>query len=242
MDGVRGAGAVPAAGDDARRREGRRAAAQSSRDAVVLPARARLPLQGRIFTETEGEEGQDKVVCCRTALAAPFGGNAGAPSGRRCSSTAAVHDRRRPAAGLHVPLERHRVCRSAVVHAREKSDERRHSNNWQMIGRLKPGATVEQAQQQIDALNARNDERFPAVPPDPEGRRLPHGVVCAAGRARPRRPADAVPALGRRPVRAAASAASTSPTWWSCARARADARWRRATRSARASAASRGSC
>ena len=29
-----------------------------------------------------------------------------------------------------------------------------HSNNWNMVGRLKPGATVEQAQEQIDALNA----------------------------------------------------------------------------------------
>ena len=30
-----------------------------------------------------------------------------------------------------------------------------------MVGRLKPGARVEQAQQQIDALNARNLDRFP---------------------------------------------------------------------------------
>src|SRR4029077_16070058 len=42
-----------------------------------------------------------------------------------------------------------------------KSDERRHSNNFQNIGRLKPGATVKQAQQQIDALNAANLDRFP---------------------------------------------------------------------------------
>ncbi|HEY0780981.1 MAG TPA: ABC transporter permease, partial [Thermoanaerobaculia bacterium] len=45
----------------------------------------------------------------------------------------------------------------------ERADESRHSNNWTMIGRLKPGATVELAQQQIDALNARNLERFPAL-------------------------------------------------------------------------------
>ena len=30
-----------------------------------------------------------------------------------------------------------------------------------MVGRLKPGASVEQAQQQVDALNARNLDRFP---------------------------------------------------------------------------------
>jgi len=43
----------------------------------------------------------------------------------------------------------------------DKADDRRHSNSYQMIGRLKPGASVEQAQQQLNAINARNDERFP---------------------------------------------------------------------------------
>jgi predicted permease len=43
----------------------------------------------------------------------------------------------------------------------DKSDQRRHSNNWQMVGRLKPGATIDQVRQQVDALNAANDERFP---------------------------------------------------------------------------------
>jgi predicted permease len=43
----------------------------------------------------------------------------------------------------------------------QKSDDARHSNNYQMAARLKPGATIEQAQQQIDALNKRNLDRFP---------------------------------------------------------------------------------
>jgi predicted permease len=43
----------------------------------------------------------------------------------------------------------------------QRADNTRHSNNWAMIARLRPGATVEQAQREIDALNARNDERFP---------------------------------------------------------------------------------
>jgi predicted permease len=45
--------------------------------------------------------------------------------------------------------------------AEDKSDDRRHSNNWQNVGRLKPGATLEQAQAQVDAINAANLERFP---------------------------------------------------------------------------------
>jgi predicted permease len=39
----------------------------------------------------------------------------------------------------------------------------RHSNNWYYIGRLKPGATLQQAQAQVDALNNENFERFPEV-------------------------------------------------------------------------------
>lgn len=38
-----------------------------------------------------------------------------------------------------------------------------HNNNWFSIGRLKPGATLEQAQAQIDALNAANLERSPLL-------------------------------------------------------------------------------
>ncbi len=43
--------------------------------------------------------------------------------------------------------------------AEEKTQH--HSNNWTYIGRLKPGATLEQAQAQVDALNSENLERFP---------------------------------------------------------------------------------
>ena len=40
--------------------------------------------------------------------------------------------------------------------------EIRHSNNWLNIGRLKPGATLAQAQAQVDALNRANLDRFPS--------------------------------------------------------------------------------
>jgi putative ABC transport system permease protein len=45
--------------------------------------------------------------------------------------------------------------------ADQRSDASRHSNNWVMIARLKSGASVDQAQREIDALNDRNDQRFP---------------------------------------------------------------------------------
>ena len=43
-----------------------------------------------------------------------------------------------------------------------KTKQAHHNNNWHNIGRLKPGATIEQVQSQIDALNNRNLERFPS--------------------------------------------------------------------------------
>jgi len=43
----------------------------------------------------------------------------------------------------------------------QTSDDARHSNSWNMFARLKPGVTVAQAQERIDALNKANLERFP---------------------------------------------------------------------------------
>jgi putative ABC transport system permease protein len=45
--------------------------------------------------------------------------------------------------------------------AEMRADDARHSNNWEMIALLRPGATLAQAQQQVEALNARTDERMP---------------------------------------------------------------------------------
>ncbi len=45
------------------------------------------------------------------------------------------------------------------------------------MGRLKPGATIEQAQSQLDAINAANVERFPAVARDADERALRSDVV-----------------------------------------------------------------
>src|SRR5262245_9088390 len=43
----------------------------------------------------------------------------------------------------------------------DKSEDARQSNSSSEIGRLKPGATIQQAQAQVDAVNAANLERFP---------------------------------------------------------------------------------
>jgi putative ABC transport system permease protein len=43
----------------------------------------------------------------------------------------------------------------------QRGDLARHANSWEMVGKLQPGATLGEAQQQIDALNARIGEQLP---------------------------------------------------------------------------------
>ncbi|MGQ0733849.1 MAG: ABC transporter permease, partial [Acidobacteriota bacterium] len=51
----------------------------------------------------------------------------------------------------------------AAFTAQDRADDRRHSNNWNQMGRLRDGSTIEQAQAQLDSLNASNLERFPQM-------------------------------------------------------------------------------
>ena len=134
---------------------------------IVTPSFYRVlrtqPLRGQLFTEAQGEIGQEKVVILTHGLwQRLFGG-------------------RDDAIGQDIRLggEPFRVVgvlpsdfvfldpdiqlfRPAAFSARDKSDDSRHSNNWQQFGRLKPGATVQQAQSQLDAINKANFDRFPA--------------------------------------------------------------------------------
>jgi len=43
----------------------------------------------------------------------------------------------------------------------DKGDDRRHSNNWQMIGLMAPDASIAKVQEQVDAVNRRVDEKVP---------------------------------------------------------------------------------
>jgi predicted permease len=122
------------------------------------------PVRGRIFAEEEGETGKNhKAILTYASWQQWFGGQDNAigrdvringepytlvgvlPKGFRFLD---------PDVKLWIPL---------AFTPQEKSDEQRHSNNWSYLGRLKPGATIEQARQQIDALNTRNLDRFPSL-------------------------------------------------------------------------------
>ena len=120
------------------------------------------PVHGRIFTQAEGEEGADhKAVLTYAFWQQLYAGRTDAVgqqiriSGEPYEIVGVLpkgFEFLDPEVKLWLPLS---------FSVEEKSDDSRHSNNWSMVGRLRPGATVMQAQQQVDALNARNMERFP---------------------------------------------------------------------------------
>jgi tetratricopeptide (TPR) repeat protein len=117
---------------------------------------------GRTFTDDEGEIGQEKkVVLSDTLWKSQFGSDP-AVVGRELRldgqpySVVGVMPKSiealSPGALLWRPL---------AFTPEQKSDSNRHSNNYSNIGRLKRGASLEQAQAQVNSLNAANLERFP---------------------------------------------------------------------------------
>ncbi len=118
--------------------------------------------RGQLFTDAQGEIGQEKVVILAHGLwQRLFGGRDDA-----IGQDLRLGGEPYKIAGVMPPgfvflNPEIQLFRPAAFTAREKSDESRHSNNWQQFARLKPGATLEQAQSQLDAINAANLERFP---------------------------------------------------------------------------------
>jgi predicted permease len=120
------------------------------------------PLHGRTFTDEEGELGnQQKIVLSYGLWQSAFGGDAAIVG----------HDTRLDGQSYTVvgvmPQDfvylRGDVLlwRALAFTPLQKSDQARHSNNFQQIARLKPGSTIERARAEIDALNAANLDRFP---------------------------------------------------------------------------------
>jgi len=119
------------------------------------------PLRGRIFNEEEGELGQDRSVILSYAIWQQLFGGSDSAIGRDLRLNGVPHT----IVGVMPPAfyfmdPEVKLWKPLAFSAEQKSDDSRHNNSWTMVARLKPGATVQQAQQQIDALNARNLERF----------------------------------------------------------------------------------
>ena len=133
---------------------------------VARPSLLRLlraaPLRGRVFNEEEGERGQDARAILTHALWQQLYSGSDAAIGRELRINGVPHTIVGVLpAGFHFGPSEVRLWIPLSFDADEKSDDARHSNNYSMVARLKPGATIAQAQQQIDTLNARNLERFP---------------------------------------------------------------------------------
>ena len=122
------------------------------------------PIAGAIFTEQDGEHGAPRRVMLGHALWQRKFGSDVTIVGREIRLSGEVYQ----VAGV-LPKEFQflrndvDVWLPASFTAEEKSDDSRHSNNWQYVGRLASGASIIQAQQQLDALQTANDERFPKL-------------------------------------------------------------------------------
>ncbi len=124
------------------------------------------PVLGRMFSEEEGKIGKDTTVVLSYALwRSQFGGDPAV-----VGKTLRLDGQPVTVIGV-MPRDFYflnpdvLLWRPVAFTPEQKGDELRHSNNFQNIGRLKPGATIARAQQQVDAINARNLELFPAMKP-----------------------------------------------------------------------------
>jgi predicted permease len=122
------------------------------------------PIRGRIFSDEDGEVGKThKAVLTYASWQAWFGGQDSAVGrdiriGGEPFAVVGVLPQ-----GFSFLDPDVKVWLPVAFTPEQRSDEQRHSNNWSYVARLKPGRTVEQARQQIDALNARNLDIFPAL-------------------------------------------------------------------------------
>lgn len=121
------------------------------------------PGRGQLFSEAQGEVGQEKVVILSYGFwQRLFGGKDDAIGqdlriGGEPFRIIGVMDQQFRFLDPDIQM-----YRPAAFTAQEKADDQRHSNSWQQFGRLRDGASREQAQSQVNAINAANFERFPA--------------------------------------------------------------------------------
>jgi putative ABC transport system permease protein len=120
------------------------------------------PVLGRVFTDDEGEDGKNhEVILSYGTWKGRFGGDAGIVGQQIRLSGVPYEVVGVLPSGFKFLWNDIDLWTPAAFTAEQKSDDARHSNSWNSVGMLKPGATIAQAQEQLDAINSRNDERFP---------------------------------------------------------------------------------
>jgi predicted permease len=115
---------------------------------------------GRLFREEEGIGGRNRVVILSHAFAAKQPGGAAGIVGQQIRLNDQLYE------VVGVMPERFtflnpdvRLFVSIGFRDEDRAEDRRHSQNHELIARLAPGVTVQQAQLRIDALNAQIIER-----------------------------------------------------------------------------------
>ncbi len=132
----------------------------------VTPSFFRLlratPQLGRIFLEEEGERGNERKVILSHALWQEIFGGDRAALGRELR----IYGNPYTVVGV-MPKDfcfispSVRLWRPLAFTAEQR--QAYHNNSWEMIGRLRPGATIQQVQSQLDALNTANLEIVPRL-------------------------------------------------------------------------------
>jgi predicted permease len=122
------------------------------------------PVLGRAFNDTEGEIGAEQKVLLSYGLWKRLYGASRDALGRelRLNGRPYTIVGVMPAGFTFIKPEV-RFWVPIALSAAEKTAH--HNNNYYGIGRLKPGATIEQTQAQVNAINARNLDRFPELRP-----------------------------------------------------------------------------
>ena len=118
---------------------------------------------GRVFTEDEGQEGKDREVVLSDGLwRRMFRGDPGV-----VGKDLRLNDVPCTIVGVMPPDFQFvepdvRFWTPASFSAEDRAPEQRHSHSWGLIARLAPGATLDQAREQIAAINQRETDALPA--------------------------------------------------------------------------------
>ena len=121
---------------------------------------------GRVFTEDEGQEGKDHEVVLSDGLwRRMFKGDPGV-----VGKDLRLNDVPYTIVGVMPPDFEFedpdvRFWTPLAFSAEERAPEQRHSHSWSLIARLAPGATLDQAREQIAAVNQRETAALPAFKP-----------------------------------------------------------------------------
>jgi putative ABC transport system permease protein len=123
-------------------------------------------VRGRVFDDADGQIGKNRVAILSHEFAVRLLGSADRAIGRQLR----LNDITYTVVGVlpegfHFLNPEVRIWTPLAFTAEERSEDARHSQNHEMIGRLATGATVERAQSRIDALNVRILELAGALKP-----------------------------------------------------------------------------